>query len=588
MKTKISTVWTIILISGFAFFISCNRNPNLPDDAVRIWTLDDPQGLNPYNTNDATASLIKEKIFQKLLSIDHDTYELVPVLARQRPVIEVLGDSAMRMTFELRPEARWDNGEPITAKDVVFSFKVLMCPHVNDQPLKPYLEFVESFTLYEDNPLKFTINCNKVYMRAEYSAGYEVWILPKYVYDPWGLLDSFSYQAIRNDESLAENAKVLAFADSFNSEKFNRETEGIIGSGPYRFAGWETGQRIRLERKSSWWGDRVSEEGNEYFEAVPKKITYEIINDQTAAITALKGQQIDVMRSIKAKAYKNDVKGSKKVNRNYNLYEAPFFAFSYLGLNLHNPKLKDRKTRKALAYLVDYDRMMRDVVSGYGERVVGPVHPLLEEFYNDTIRLYDFNPEKARVLLREAGWEDTDGDNVLDKEIDGERTPFTLTFLYNTGNSEREKIGLILQEAFNQAGIDLRLQNYDWSILLEKLRNHEFEIYYGVWGGEPAPEDYKQIYYTTSANGGSNYTFFGNAETDALIDRINATVDESQRADLVKQFQVILHNEVSYIFLWAPMNRIAIHKRFENTHISGFRPGYWVPGFTMAREPVQE
>jgi len=72
----------------------------------------------------------------------------------------------MRMTFELRPEAKWDNGKSITAKDIAFSFKALMCPHVDDQPLKPYLDFVEGFQFYDNNPLKFTILCNQVYMRG--------------------------------------------------------------------------------------------------------------------------------------------------------------------------------------------------------------------------------------------------------------------------------------------------------------------------------------------------------------------------------------------------------------------------------------
>lgn len=582
MNAKKYRFFYLIVLSTLLSLAACNTPADHSSNEVKIWTLDGPKGLNPYNTNDATATLIEGKIYQKLLNIDHESYELIPVLARKRPDIEVLGDSGMRMTFELRPEAKWDNGKAITAKDVVFSFKALICPHINDQALKPYLDFVEGFQLYDDDPLKFTILCNQVNMRAEYSAGHEVWIIPDYVFDPEGLLNAYSYTELKNNKKLENNPDILQFADRFNSPLHNHDSTGISGSGPYALQSWQSGQRLRLIRKKIWWGDQIQEDGNEYFEAYPEIITYEIINDQTAAITALKGEQIDVMRSIKANAYKNDLMKNKKLKKHFNLFEAPFFAFSYLGLNLHNPKLSNQKTREALACLVDYDRLMKDVLSGFGERVVGPVHPLMEKFYNDTIKLYQYNLEKAKTLLAEAGWVDSDGDNVLDREIDGETIPFKLSYMYNTGNSEREKIGLILQESFKQAGIELELNNIDWSIYLDKLADHDFEMYYGVWGGEPAPEDYKQIYYTSSSNGGSNYTYFGNAESDALIDKINRTIDDDTRADLVRQFQVVLHHTISYIFLWAPMNRIAVHKRFENTHISGYMPGYWIPGFKLS------
>jgi peptide/nickel transport system substrate-binding protein len=275
------------------------------------------------------------------------------------------------------------------------------------------------------------------------------------------------------------------------------------------------------------------------------------------------------------------VVNNKKINDNFNLYTPEQFAYSYLGVNTRNPKLSDKLTRQALAHLMDYDRYMNDVNYGYATRIIGPVHPLRKNEYNHDITPYEYNVEKAKELLKQSGWGDNNGDGTLDKMIDGSMTDLTITFIYNTGNEEREKTALIFQESCKKAGINLKIQNHDWGVFLDMTKNHDFEMYYGAWIGEPAPDDFSQIYHTESAQGGSNYVYFGSADSDALIEKINTTLNEEERAQLVKEFQAILHDEVSYIYLSAPQNRMAIHKRFENTRPSAYRPGYWEGGFKL-------
>ena len=117
----------------------------------------------------------------------------------------------------------------------------------------------------------------------------------------------------------------------------------------------------------------------------------------------------------------------------------------------------------------------------------------------------------------------------------------------------------------------------------DHCKAHKTEMFFGAWIGTPIPNDPKQIYHTESYNGGSNYTGFGNKESDALIDSIRIQIDGVKRALLEKQLQEVLHNEVSYIYLWAPTERIAIHKRFENAETSVTRPGFWEAGFKVAK-----
>ena len=118
---------------------------------------------------------------------------------------------------------------------------------------------------------------------------------------------------------------------------------------------------------------------------------------------------------------------------------------------------------------------------------------------------------------------------------------------------------------------------------LENLKKHDFQMYFGSWVATPVPNDPKQIYHSESAReGGSNYVSFGTPQSDALIDSIRVELDEEKRAELYKKLQAILYDEVSYIYLFAPTERIAIHNRFSNSETSVMRPGFWEAGFQLA------
>lgn len=248
---------------------------------------------------------------------------------------------------------------------------------------------------------------------------------------------------------------------------------------------------------------------------------------------------------------------------------------------LENLCFLTKKTRQALAHLIDVDKIIEVVALGYGERAIGPIHPAKEKQYNKNITPYPYDVEKAKALLAEAGWKDTDNDGILDNVIEGEKMKFEFNFLYNQGNDSRKAVGLLLQEEARKVGITVNVLSQDWSIFLESTKQHDFDMYYGAWISTPIPTDHKQIYHTASYNGGSNYTGFGNDMTDALIDSIRVELDEDKRAKLNYRFQEILHDECSYIFLYYPKERIAIHNRFGNAETSPMRPGYRVSGFSV-------
>lgn len=546
---------------------------------VTIHELSDPDMLNPTNYQSASAGYMLKCLNQQLLGIDFKTLDLVPWLAESRPVIEPNDEGGLNITYQIRKEATWDNGEPITAKDVEFTLKVIKNPNVDNQRIRPYYDFIGDIIFYEDDPKKFTFICNEVYILAEASSG-DFSVLPAHNYDPKGLLSDFTIkQLTENADELENDPKLIEFAEDYNSEKRQREKEFIEGSGPYRLYEWVTGQRVVLERKENWWGDKIAGT-NCYFEANAPYLNYQTINDQTTALVALKSGKLDVMRSIKAKDFV-DLPNSEKFTRSFNSHTPMQLAYTYLGINTRLPKFEDKRTRQALAHLINVKKQIETILYGLGEQVIGPIHPSKKKAYNSSIVPYEFNPEKAKELLKEVGWEDTDGDGILDLELDGDRVPFNIEFSYNSGNDSRKATALLFQEEARKIGINVEVTTQEWSIYLENTKNHNFEMYYGAWIAAPVPSDPYQIWHTKSYNGGSNYVGFGNAETDALIERIRKELDEDKRAELYREFQVILHEEVPYIFMHTPTERIAIHNRFSNADASVMRPGYWESGFTL-------
>ncbi len=547
--------------------------------------LSDAQMLNPVDYSDAGAGYILSNMFYSLLAIDFNTLESVPVVAESRPEIEVTKDGNMNITYNIRPEAKWDDGTQITAKDVEFAIKVIKNPKVDNLNNKPYYEFIRDMVFYDDDPLKFTFICKGVYILAEVQSG-DAPLMPRKVYDPKGLMDDFTIKELtENNDELATNPKIIEFAKDFNSEKYQRDKKFIVGCGPYLLDEWQTGQKVVLVKKKNWWGDKLADKGM-FFDIHPPKIIYQTINDQTTAKEALKGGEIDVMRGIKAKDFKELLKSDKFI-KNFNAHTPPQMAYTYLGLNVRKPMFSDRRTRQALAHLIDVDKIIKVIALGYGERAVGPIHPAKTKQYNHNIKPYDYNPTKAKELLAEVGWKDTDGDGILDNTIDGEKIKFEMNYLYNQGNDSRKAVGLMFQEEARKIGITVNVISQDWSIFLEHTKQHDFDMYYGAWISSPIPNDHKQIFHTSSYNGGSNYTGFGDDQTDALIDSIRVTLDEDKRAEMNHRFQQILHDECAYIFLYYPKERIGIHKRFSNAKTTAMRPGYRLSGFTINQPSAQ-
>ncbi len=592
MKIKKSLSSIGLALSFIFLLVSCDNtaknnednNDNSADKSeLNIHELGDPDGLNPITSTAANSLYIQNNLFCKLLVYDPQTLDLVPQLAVSRPEINVLDDGGMSLTFEILAEATWDNGTPVTAEDYVFTLKSIRNPKVNSAQIRPYFEFIDRVEIDPSNNKKFTVYSSQRYFRAEESCGQETFILPEYHYDPEGIMRKFTVQELgdpQNLDKLKKDPSIIRFAEEFNDPKYSLQKGLIVGCGPYSLTDWETRQRIVLERKENWWGDNLKD--NKMLQANPPRIVYKTIPDITAAIANAKDGQLDVIRSIQPTKF-IDLKDDANFHSTFDLSQPEQFAYYYVGFNMKKPQFKDKRVRRAIAHLINRDEMIESIFESLAVKTNGPINPK-KKYYNNELEDIAYDIDKAKTLLAEAGWKDSDGDNILDKMIAGKKENMTIDYKYNQGNMVRKSIGQLLKDEAERVGIEVSLSPVDFPTLISDADKRNFDMVALAWVKTPGLDDMKQIWHTSSdVEGGSNRLGFGNAASDAIIDEIRTTLDPDKRKDLYFKIQEMIYDEQPCVFLFVPRELIAIHNRFEGTETTSMRPGYREASFKLRK-----
>lgn len=593
LSTMIYAAVRYLLWVGLVLSLGACNSPNDPEPAetpkntlnqeftVKVFSKDDPGDLNALVTQNGYANnILDQNVHAALLELNPNNYDdFLPYLAVSRPTIEAMDGDRVAIRYEIRPEANWDDGTPITGDDVAFTLKAVKNPRVNSAPLRTFVEFVQDIEIDPTNPKKFTLYC-KPYLLAEAATG-TLSIFPAYFYDPQALLSEYTVADLSDDsrtEEMMKEQRLIDFAEDFNGN-YSNEPDQIVGAGPYQVAEIQRGQFVRLERKKDWWGDQVDAA---HINAYPTTLMYRVLADDNNAITALKEQELDVMNYIPEEKYL-EIKENERINQHFNLYTPPGFAYRYIGINTKRPQLSDVRVRRALAHLIDKDYVANDLANGLATPVNSPVSTLKPHF-NKNLPTVKFDVEKARQLLAEAGWADSDGDNVLDKMIDGKRESLRLRFIYGQGKQFYKDVAQILKDEAARVGIEIVLTPLEFSVMIERLQDRDYDLSCLAWGQGPLLDDFKQIWHTESdSRNGSNMVSFGNAETDQLIEQIRVTTDDTdgKRTQLYHRFQEIVAEQQPYVFLVAPKLCTAIHKRFTNAPALSMRPGHMVRLFQL-------
>jgi peptide/nickel transport system substrate-binding protein len=224
-------------------------------------------------------------------------------------------------------------------------------------------------------------------------------------------------------------------------------------------------------------------------------------------------------------------------------------AFSYIGWNADKPLFSDRKVRTAMTLALDRKRLVETVFVGLGSVACGPYLPSRGHL-DPELKPLPFDLERARSLLNEAGWSDTDGDGLLDKVLSGRRTPFEFTLLIFGGSSEYTSLANVFKEDLLKLGVRMKIEAAEWSLMQKRMDEKKFDAFTGAWGLSWDADPY-QIWHSSQADvpKGSNRVGFRNAEADQLIEKLRETFEPEARTKLFRQLHRIIYHAQPYTFL---------------------------------------
>lgn len=531
----------------------------------------EPRTLHPLNEVHGGKLMVYGLTHNFLMAFDPKTHQLIPDLCSKEP--EVFNDG-MAYRYTLSNVPKFDDGSSVTSADVAFSFKAAICALVNNPNMKAYLDYLDSIATPNDQTIELYMKGK--YILNAYMAS-EVPILQEKIYDPNQILKRLTIRQLKDAAELQNDTALVSWADQFNGPDFSSNIENIQGSGPYKITSWNAGQEIILEKKANHWTSKSAEQ-NYLHEAHPGKIIFKVMTDEEAIKLALKKQEIDVTTSLTTKALL-ELQQDKSFQANYHSAFVEFINFSYIAMNCRPDGMKrkkfftDPKVRRAMALLTPIDQIIEVIYQGKAQRQVGPVSPL-KKTYNKNLKPIPFDPSEASRLLDEAGWIDSDKNGIRDKILDGKKIQLSFELVYQATNPVTKDIADLIAQSMKSAGVDARPTAWDMNTTITKATQHDFDMFMGAFNGSLMPDDFRQLWHTQSwAEGGANFSGFGDAQSDALIDSIRTEMDESKRTAMIMRFQQIVYDNQPVIFVISTYRKIAVHKRFRNVNMYFERPG---------------
>jgi peptide/nickel transport system substrate-binding protein len=549
---------------------SANEIPSRGDWVVQHETAD-PECLNPSISSDATSSEMFNYLYQRLTVADPNSLIRKPQISENVPVDS--GDH-LQYDFNLNKKAVFSDGKPITAADFIFYLKVIKNPLLAEaEPHRGYLTDVFSAEIIDNDPYKLRFKMIKPNCLAIQSISEELYAVPKHIWDVNNISDKISWQML--DKPNLSDTILSNFANLMKDANKNTDPKYIIGSGTYLLSEFKRNERVVFERNEKFWGGDSAYNFN-----YPDKIIFRTINDYNAALSSLKGGEIDFMPTMPKVLYNNVKNSFNSVKVESCKYDFP--SYDYVGYNSENPIFKDKNVRKALAYAINRDEIISKIYFNMANKVQSPLYYKSKE-YNQNIPLIEYNVEKAKSLLKSSGWTDSDGDGILDKEINGKKLKFKFEFILNSDNTTRNQIALVLIDAFRKLGIEATVTGLEWATLLKRLKNHEFDATVSGWATDPFESDLYQLWHSGSAiKGGSNYVSFKNQEVDDLIIKMRTEFDLNKRKLMNYKLQEIINEEQPINFLVSALRTGARSNRFQNVNYFSARPGYniaawWIP-----------
>ncbi|MBK9270468.1 MAG: hypothetical protein IPM48_02635 [Saprospiraceae bacterium] len=566
MNLKISLSHYILVFLYF-LHLACKPESSNQFFHLKIRVKEEPDCLQPIVSQSSLATQIEILIMPPLFEYSPDQLELSPMLVKELKAPVQINDSVLAYDYEIFENATWDDGQPVIAKDVAFTIKSALNPHLRNGSWRGFFQNIYDVDIDLQNPKKFRAMVKSSYMLSREMTG-NFCIYPAHVYDTGKVLEAFSIPelVIGDSSSMGKDRWVLLqnYARDFESEAYCKKI--ITGCGPYRLKSWETGKRIVLEKKSNWWGESLVKDFP-LLSAEAHQIEYIVIPEEASAVIALKNGQIDLVSDVSARQF-----DELKSNPAFEVATPAVMQYYYLEINHRNIFLSRLEVRKALARLLDLDQFISTQMNGLASRIIGPVLPG-KSYYHKELSPVAYSPQEAKNILTEAGWSDSNQDGTLDLEINGQRKELILQ-LSVTGNEIGKNLGILLQEEAKKIGIKIEVISKESAVFMKDRKNFQFELATMASRQSPSLWDPFQSWHTQQSNpGGFNVSGYGNTVTDSLIMAIRNAKDDIQRKKAYMDFQQILYDDQAHIFLFSPLEKIVYRKGLELIPTMR-RPGY--------------
>jgi peptide/nickel transport system substrate-binding protein len=580
MIHRLRTATPFIIYSAFLvlFLSACKQDRDLSQNTVIVHFLAEPAGLHPVIDRTAYTNTIFQATQKRLITLDLKTGELVPEALIENP--QILPDSISYLC-KIREDLFWDNGAQLSLNDIFFTFKAMLAPCVKNAEVKSFFANLIDVKTHNGNSTEFIIQLKERYFDNLLMLS-EVVILQEDFYDPKHLLRDYKISNLLTNTIEPQKLNVLeSFCSDFNSSNYGRVPAKMNGLGPYKVSEWQTGSYITLVRKPNVKPDSTKPSKEQ---ALPERIIFRIIRDMEPTVLAFKKQQIDFSSELSSVAL-SKLKKRDYFNDNYDAEAIESFTFTYMGLNMRpeggrTPYFTDVRVRKAIAHIIPIDEIIHVVAKGQATRLAGYILPKQTD-YDPNVKFTDYSREKAEVLLDDAGWIDTDGDNIRDKLINGKRIPFSFALSYMVSPVTKD-IALMIRSECIKVGIDARPDPMEFSYFYQRAFAHEFDAMLGAWSKSSRPDDPRQLWHSESwASHGSNFTGFGSAYTDSLIEAANRELNPEKRKLLTHHLQQEIIEQHPYVFLFNASKKVALHKRFSHEEFSSEKPHIMFPALGL-------
>ncbi len=480
--------------------------------SVRVALFQEPSILNPYLIKQGAATRVMKTILEGLLGIDPEG-NYYPILAREVPTIGNGGvsEDGLEVTYLLKSDILWSDGDPVRAQDVVFTWNAIMNPE-NQVITRSGYDKIESIEAIDD----VTVVIRFAEFYAPYLTLFE-YVLPEHV---------------------------LGSTPDINSADFNRSP---VGTGPFMVDEWAPGDYIILTPNPYY-----REAGKPYLD----QLIFKIVPSRETGVSMLKTGEVEVMWDLVA-----DLIPQIEEEEHLDLWVSPSINIERLILNLAHPALGDIKVRQAINVAIDKQQIVEAFLFGQGKLINSPIP--IGWAADDTIPLSEYDPVLANELLDQAGWVDTDGDGIREK---GEEL-LQLTIMSTSGNSLRERIEQVLQSYFKAVGIDLQINNVASSVLFGSWADDSpratgnFDILLYATGPKIDPDAHLFSYFHSSQipadeNGGkgANYSHYSNPEVDAALDAARSNPDLDTRRAEYNNVAGLIAEDLPHIMLYARLN----------------------------------